>query len=974
MTFIQDDSKARRLIRQAVPLYVFVLVLALMPGMQHPAEDVKTLVSAVFAAIFAALWAFDAFKARVSLSLASPLPLILLLFIVIHAIAAVVSDYRTLSITGLRDYVYLFVLFVACSHAYLRPAHAWPLILSIVAAVSCASVYAFAQKMGYDPFPWATEESPEYLGLPATFGNPNYAAHALVIAIVLCGGLCLRKKWRWCTPLAAIMLTHLYLTGYRSALVSLGAAALLLLVAVRFSRGSIPTVRAAILSVTVVALAGVFALSVALLTNRVRTGEFLPLDSSILIRYNAYSSAAKMIASRPILGYGYQAYLLENPKFWTPFEQRWFASERTINRHVHNDALESAIDGGLVASLLYLGLMTSGAVLALSAAIGASRRKSQSPGSNDFLVAWCIATAVAVFAIDGLFGFNLHTPVSSSIYIMLLGVLQGAYLTRDLAVVSDNNRRAKTYRIKGAAVATFTLAIGALILEVRSFRAEQQYHLGISAAAFRQPDRAVEHLSNAERLEPWEGMYPLRLGQTESSARRPTQALAAYNRATQRMPNYLMAHVSVARAALSIIVDEKKQSGATDTIGFLDLTKQSAEKCLALCPVLPSAHEVLGNLYLMEALGARQPAMSNAERMKLWKDAQHHYLEALRYGYADLGEVQKRLAQVAIGLGNDESAERYLNTAVRRSPKDPELWKIYSAFASERKKNESLSKAIGAALATFKDEDKDAAIQLSLLQAETFAQLGKDRVERQAAIRSVLDLAPDRLDVWSMFASLGGSSDPISVLETEIAAITANHKKLGKQTPVDLNRLSEIVSPPNGAWDASADLLQRFCADRSKSLSPQTLARQFAWLGHAVGARAQRMTGDAAKQALAVRNVGLVFAMCKQWPQADHYLAMANASLPEQYKMTNLLQRAEVLSNLERHNEALVIAREAYALEPNSIFTHITLARKLVGAGQMTEARDRYRALLKEPGLNEDQRKAAQQELQQLEERLGVKP
>ena len=200
MSTTSHDTPLKRTMRWTISIYVCILVLALMPYVQRPAEGVKWLATAWTATILSLLWLIDVYRTgeRRGITL---LPLILAGFIGIHLLATFLSSYTRLGIFGLREYASLFALALASGHAFSEPRQVWPALVAFCSAMTVASLYGFCQKFGLDPFPWAINDSPEYLGLPSTFGNPNYAAHALVLGIVSSLVLALRPATRWCGAL-----------------------------------------------------------------------------------------------------------------------------------------------------------------------------------------------------------------------------------------------------------------------------------------------------------------------------------------------------------------------------------------------------------------------------------------------------------------------------------------------------------------------------------------------------------------------------------------------------------------------------------------------------------------------------------------------------------------------------------------------------------------------------------------------------
>ena len=71
--------------------------------------------------------------------------------------------------------------------------------------------------------------------LPATFGNPNFAAHTLIHALMFSVFLALRKPTRWCLLITPLFLVYLFLARTRGSVLALVVA--LILVGVAWSVG-----------------------------------------------------------------------------------------------------------------------------------------------------------------------------------------------------------------------------------------------------------------------------------------------------------------------------------------------------------------------------------------------------------------------------------------------------------------------------------------------------------------------------------------------------------------------------------------------------------------------------------------------------------------------------------------------------------------------------------------------------------------
>src|SRR5690606_13279921 len=132
-----------------------------------------------------------------------------------------------------------------------------------------------------------------YTNLPATYGNPNFAAHALILAFIMLACLVFSGERRalWLAPL---MFFHFYSTDQRAGWIALAGAAFLAGAAWLFLRAPRRPVLSVAGVLTLFAAAGVAAAAGAMYVTHARTGHVFPLDLSLLLRYQSYLSATNM--------------------------------------------------------------------------------------------------------------------------------------------------------------------------------------------------------------------------------------------------------------------------------------------------------------------------------------------------------------------------------------------------------------------------------------------------------------------------------------------------------------------------------------------------------------------------------------------------------------------------------------------------------------------------------------------------------
>lgn len=671
---------ARR-VRIALGAFVFVLVLAMFPLASDPTADIKILLYhwAAFGCItywLSQSWRHGIPQKRPRFSL----PL-LLLWLGWGAVSAAFSNYPWHSLVEWSKWLSLALLYYAAAQVYSTPQQVHRLMLSGCVAVAVSSVYALCQKAGWDFFPWdpAFIESDAYRELPGTFGNPNLAAHTLVLCTIMAIYLCRQPRMRWAALFVPLYLSHHYLTGQRGGMIALGGASLLVAVTYLFHRrSSLAPAGRALASVLISAAIAVGVGAGAMGYLKVRTGTPYPLDLALLVRYASHASGSEMILDRPLLGHGPGNYRIANPPFWTEYEQRWFAERRLSNANAHQDALESGAELGFPGLLLYLAFFTVGAMAALVHAFAAKTLSQRRTGL-------AYAALFCAFLVDGLFGFNLRTPVSAVMLFLIIGTLDSLLASGPTAPLSG-------WR-KACAAAVVVAAVLNVGLGTRVFASSLMLQRGQGAVHWQAYAAADRVFLAGERLAPWDWRFAYERGMLAFRRNDPEAAIPHFGRALARNPNYIPARIAVARAHFNLAaeqvgVEQETADAAAKGDEHLAQATFHAQRGLILCPYLPEGEDLLGHVAFLRALHYQRYATGNTKAARArdveLQQAVAHLEGALELGAENQGEVRRLLAQAYAGLGQDELAEATLVMAIQADATDTESWAPLFALCARR--------------------------------------------------------------------------------------------------------------------------------------------------------------------------------------------------------------------------------------------------------------------------------------------------
>lgn len=866
------DNWGLRLGRFVLMAWVFLLVLALDPFTADPAGPIKLLISGI-AAVLLSVLGVVAFRRDVDLRLSS-IAIVPVVFVFWHSFRMFTMVDRN----PLPSDWYLYLIIGFCASQFLRSADdVWRLAKCIVIAVALSSVYGFIQAAGWDPFPWSARDIEEYRGLPATYANPNFAGHALVIALPLALGLLWRmrgaQRLLWLVAFA-LMLTHLYLTHMRGGPVALiGAGLFLALVYAWIRRGVTPErAGARLLLVGIAATLVVGATGIFLAARTPDTP--LPLDSSVALRLNGYHGAAQMALDHPVFGVGSGNYPAEAPRYWSDYEARWFANTGKMNQHVHNDLLETAAETGLPGAALYIAMMLAG--------ILGSLRLMRDDQSG---IGWVLAAGFVAFAIDGLFGFNLRVPVSAGLYALLWGMLLARYNARSIRGGS-----AVVLLIVSSLVAgLFCYFAVVRYLGERDFQWSDggRVYLGEQLAADTPADRLGTEFDAIEtRLERATGRLPddprpERLHAQVLGLRGDWAAAAdVLGGALEKTPHDPALRTRKAHAAYrATLPDDGNTTAATAQRDALNVAYADAEAALKIAPTYSEAHRVAG---LTQARLAVLDSESEAHRDK----AIDHLENALQYGVAARGEVQRVLARLYAARGDSATAARYFRQSAESTPEDIRVWDAWAAFADQETAHAPLADALHRALAA-----PDLPLGNRLELARRLAALYTGPLAQPdlavPVLASALKDAPYRIDLW---ATAIHDDDPQAALRA----------------------LAAQLGPRTDDWPEAVTYL---------------------------------LDAPTVEDGEGLLRLGQLYAAVDAWSRADAALDRALQRLPADRRAPALRLRSDALAALGQPAAALALAKEAVQRDPNNIMTTLAYARRLAEAGKYATADFQYEAL-----------------------------
>jgi O-antigen ligase len=942
--------------RTGLYIYIVLLIIALYVNTADATIDIKRFHTAWAGVLLGGGWLLSALWFRIPWRNPGRLGVLLGALIALYVVATAASPFISMSMLETGIFLSHGALFLLASQVFTKGAHIRQLLMVICAGVGLSTVYGFMQFTGLDLVPWDDTSSEIFTGLPATYGNPNFAAHMLILAILMCLALAALGRYGFLLLMMAFAL-HLNATGQRGGLIALAAAAGIVVLGMGMSRVIRKPGGAATGTLLVGGVLAVALVTAALMYLYRSTGSVLPLDPSLLIRYQSYASAANMLLDHPVLGHGPGVYALTNQEYWTPFESEWFAQQLSMNSHVHNDPLEIGIDAGLLAAGLWLALLLSAAYLGLRGAAAAGDREGN-------VLGYLFAGFFVAYAVDGLFGFNLRVPVTGAIFFIMLGVLATWSEVNPRPMVRpDSTPLLKQVLHWSAAVLLLVVAIQ----ESRRFVSQQDMVAGLRAQARGNLLQAKSHFRAGARLFPWSHEFNQRLTRVHTLEGDFEEAVAEADRALEKNPHFFMGFLPAAHNRM-LVAQQKMRDGTEgmrEGLTLLDEATSRVNQLLDLVPRLAAAHRLLGQIASTQALvlDVAGGERGRAQSMPFWERAEHHIARAVEYEAEGQAELYRMLAQVRVPQDNLSGAETAMVKAVLHDPAETETWTLFRTFTNSHRRYDRARATLDVQLGRLNalaEPSPDTLVNLYLVQANILENGYNDIPIVLEAYTNAIRFGANRPEVWTNLARWAFDNGRRGNLIALVRRAYADAGEGDLLPQVELvGQAFESTEKLRGSAKSLLALIRGHSAE-----SPMSASETYGWAARLL--REALLDEKADDVCDAFLDLGITFNALDDLTTADALFRQADRCLGESVRPILAIHWGDTLVRLDRPRRAVELLREGREIAPDDLEVWLALARGLAKLGMLPEARAEYEALLARDDVSGRARRMMESELKQL--------
>jgi O-antigen ligase len=436
------------------------------------------------------------------------------------------------------------------------------LVQALVLAATTISVYAIAQQVRIDPIAWSIFLIDGRV-VTATLGYPNSVGEFLVMSIPLTAWLAARSRGlQRDLPLWSLLLqlVALWLIQTRTAWVTLFAEAVIAVPIIFCMRRSVPRELATLVATTPL-IASLIAAGMLLfvpaprwpsdnpLLNRITEYRGSPLET----RQELWKAAVRLVADRPLLGWGPDTFRLAYPSRRS-VELDTLTNQVGRDDNAHNLLLQTSVSSGLSGLLTYVAVQIAVGLLLVRTMFG-----HDTPGVSGLRWAAC-ALLLALISYQILFLFGRNRITTDWMSWLLGGSAVGLLLARP----NMGWRLALAHRV-GAVLLAFALVVdGALgLLADASFEAGLQ-------ASIEASNQALGPLRQAALVRPFEPAYHegLAIQLLETARQTGDQALLADAVASFSTASALYSHrdaYAIMRLARAQVEADLAAGRASDT-------------------------------------------------------------------------------------------------------------------------------------------------------------------------------------------------------------------------------------------------------------------------------------------------------------------------------------------------------------------------------------------------------------------------